>query len=1635
MSFFYYGFPSGSSSGSSSPSPSPSPRPSVSSSSGGSQSVDSSPSGFRAGSFYPLSRSDSNSSIGSVAQGAMGNSDHPHALKGFMGWRITQAAGSFLMKSDPNKDAKRQFLQANLANSGALLTAIPQVCKWATHKLAKKFNLSSGYAQNCTQSHLESLLLTALVNIVTAIQKTQVPSLAPKPVTMIDVIAHVISIVKKHSAAIAVGMQQAELINDPELKEAQRKAIFADLTNEILNLAFPGGSRDLGLRAKGGNLWGVISDPANFLFLYNLFIGPQTDEIQKLDALKQTPSGKALSLLSTFLADQVATQAPQLSEANAKIIGEQASNILNIDISTLLSETIRDIARSNNQEISAVWTFLGHRVSAVFSKALYNIATDNGLNDLGNDPLSNLVAKLKPIFSTFFATHGARLKEEFAQVAANAQQNQKEEEEKVAADGLLPKSRWAQEVFGELAHDILEATNISAELPPLICKFGIDRTIYRELPGWLFSIYGELIKRHPNLIEWLNPKKSTGEAVTQLENASGNKVGSSFAKGIVRKALDILPKQCDDAVATQVADIVLDQIASKITVFAAAEPQTKTWIKAWLINVIKSVFTNDPDAIRFQQFIGDHLEGALATMLLQMATHNPNLANPQPVNPAPANLQAASNPANPQAVNPNLANLQAVPNLANPQPVNPAPVNPQAVPYPANPQAANPAPVTPKIGLAECASQFVLAAQNFANQNGNQIDAAITAFEGLPSTTDAERQAKSSAYANLIAMFVPLSNALVDLIGLDKVKKISVLGMDDKIKQELLPKFLFGLYKEMQLPKSGCPATNERLCRLLFDKDQYLKSNTKSVNIAYTILNKTPADLTQTQRDALWIDSGVNVMADETKRFTAIAADILSTSAQSFLKSYDVTKLLNDFFGLGLQPNSADAKLLNDEVQRLIAGNTPGSKEIWDYGQQMLEMALPKVLINIVESTEAAKRAAAGGAPPRPTTKHRLSKIPADFIVHISKALGNKLQGVDLEVKRIRGLPIDAKAKQDQLRAFFQPFVKEVLDMAGADIAVATHPLHDLPGSISLKKSVWENLIPTLLCDLMINYYDNIHQEIDPLQKQQRQIFGSNHVQSTSHVLAEFAKAYAPYFLATQSSQLTRAFKKWTDYLKAKNVDVVALIPGNIKEVGTNPNLAPGWDFVSSSIEPVILKFLGGISSNLDKMERNSAGAHNPEFLMDMAPHFMDRMNLHITTMNQITKARKKSHPHQVAPKDMLMDFRIKGQLHDALDDTNPQKREDWIKSLVNRLLILGDIDASAMPVPEPLKKEVFTLLQDELGPKIVKSLIDELSKSHTQNGIKIALIDNMQKVCDALMQLPPVGVVRMLTAAEQQKVDAFKAQAGGVLGQVVKSLPNTLINALQNVGQLKGMTDDALGTAIYEQLNVWPMTNIIKKLVESILPSMHPGTWSGDAFHPDDRTRANGVDALTPIAALKFSFPPSAQEQAWQAERVTQTAADFIQKANKLGNAGIDVTVKKMATNLWNKIEAGINAALKFIFRSHAAPVQRLVKEFLTFIGKIFGVIFYPIDRVIHLIQEKHVARQVQHLNKNINQPINENLMLQLVDLFIDNAKSRKQQMAAQALAAAAPPPPGAAPAVPVAPPAASTIPAALPAIPDGPD
>jgi hypothetical protein len=1119
---------------------------------------------------YSILRSNS-ASVGIAALGAINSNLKPPRLsKGIASIGIVQHLGSsYVLKIDEKKAQENyDFIHLRLANSKPLLDALPVICNWVGDKVAVTLGLTDKKAKKNLNKYLRSLFLNALTNIIKSTQKvayqknltSQVSSNVLSAsqefmtVTFVDVMVHLLSIVNKHSNTISVNMRTAEGIHDPKQKETRCKEIFKPLCDELVALAFPK-KEELGLRGVADDVWAALTDPSNFVSIYELFIGPQADESLKLDALKQTPSGKTLSILSEFLAQQFVVKAPVICEAKAKMIGEQASDIFKSkisaseseaqNISVLVSELLQDIGKSKNQDIAALWAFLGHRVSAVFSKALVNISTNRGHNGLGDDPLSAVVTKLMPAFTKFFSEHGARLKNEYSRVAAHDAQHAKEshekhreEDEKVAADALLTKGIWADQVFGELAREILNVTGIANELPPLVCHFGLHESIEKELPNWLFSIYGTFIADNPNLVEWLDPKPATTATIAELDNTSLNRVGSSLAKGIVRKALEIAPQHADDATAGQIADIILDQIALKIPAYATADPQTKAWLKAWIIKNIKVVCSNHPEAVRFQQFIGDHLEGVLASIFLHMATDHQPPANPLAANPVPA-------------------------------------------------------PVVPNIGLADSFFKFASAAQTFATQHRAQIDAAIAAYEAMPSVMDADKEAKHKAYVELIALFLPLSNTLIDLIGLDNIRKLAVFEMDVTIKRELLPKALLGLYEQLRKPNQGVAATHENLCKLLFDKDHYLRDPNKDVNVAATILNNTPEDLTQAQRDALWVDSGSKAMADEATRFTGVAAKVISTQTQSFLRNYDAVQLLNDLFGLRLQAGSADATLLKDEVEKFANGYAPGSKEIWDLGQYLIEMALPKVLINIVESTQRA-------AAPQQTSRHRLTTMPTDFIVRLSEMLARRLQGVDQQIKNIQASQIlTAEQKKEQIRALFLPFVQELLATAGADVADATHPLHDLPGSMALKKKLWENLIPSILTDLMVTSFGDIHSlDLESQQKEMRQIYGSNHVQSLSHVLAEFGKAYTPHLMATQSGQLMGAIATWTNFLRAHNVDIDALIQSNIKKVGVKSTLAPGWEFLSTTLEPLILKFIGGLSSTFHKIERNAAAGHNPDFLM-----------------------------------------------------------------------------------------------------------------------------------------------------------------------------------------------------------------------------------------------------------------------------------------------------------------------------------------------------------------------------------------------------------------------------------------------------
>lgn len=594
--------------------------------------------------------------------------------------------------------------------------------------------------------------------------------------------------------------------------------------------------------------------------------------------------------------------------------------------------------------------------------------------------------------------------------------------------------------------------------------------------------------------------------------------------------------------------------------------------------------------------------------------------------------------------------------------------------------------------------------------------------------------------------------------------------------------------------------------------------------------------------------------------------------------------------------------------------------------------------------------------------------------------------------------PSDAQFAQDTIRAFVQTF------FATTGIERALPPFASAFGLTTIVQDQISRWLCAAYVTLIQGHPDRA---IAPLQTKLHRIYGTRHVQELSHVLAQFGKAFVPHLLATQSNEMAKNFKVQIDHLKSRNIDVTALLTENIRKVGAHPELATTWNVLGDYVELIILKLMNGASQSFHKIERNADGSHNPEFMMDMTRFAMNHVIRHVERVNAITKKVKKTYPHQVPKEKMEAEFRAQKFLHKGLQ--GPEQREEWFKSLTQRLLRLADMDARSLPFPESVREQLFTLLTTSLWPQILQTVFEQMSNEHTQNGLKITMIDTLQGVCEALSNQAPVQAAQPAQPAQpaqrsqsaraltdqELKAKIIKKNAAKLIKEMVNLLPNTLVHGLiKNVDGLRHMSASVLGDSIQGQVAAWPITRIIQQAAQSTIPSMHPGTWGGgpahDVFQPATVTRRRGVDTLTNADRLKFSFTPTAQEVAWEKERVQMTARAFFEKSKKLGNTGLDVSIEMALANFWKeKIAGPLDAKLpKFL--------STFIKGILRDLGYLL-YIFYPIYLVGRLIQKAHISNQVWHLNKSFSHPIHENLVLQLIDVLLDSAIIRKEQMEAE--------------------------------------
>lgn len=1306
-----------------------------------------------------------------------------------------------------------------------------------------------------------------------------------------------------------------------------------------------------------------------------------------------------------------------------------------VPAATSITKTLQVLANSGTLK-----EFIKSQIEPLLTKALGHVASSKKNN---SDPFTEIVEAIKPLIIGIYYKHGQKIREQYLKIASLESND-------------TNRAAWINEIFTSATDKLCYLAKLETLLSERDPKnhFKILTLIKNEFPGWLFELYGLLIRKEPGLAAWIHPEEANNNLQELAASLDLGPLYLYLTNFIVDMIMKEIPKNLDAGMADTIADKLMTAFC---TMFRNEMGPSKEELTHWLAAEIRKVrpgtcYEAVYNLIRSQ---------ASAIVIKIIARTNP-----------------AQNIVDLISIAKKELNVETQKHLAD--------LNEQLTLCEINKNEDQAKILLEKLsGIFQPISRALLETFGITidprlsigglNKTGGQIELAFASYlAGAYRQLILPAQKKTALGNELNELF--FDGQLYPNIKRDN---LSPKGLNEAWRD-------IGIIQQSERTFNSTKALAAKITDAIRNALKTPATSNSSAEVLYNFLKPQPVKKQKEDKE--------QKEAKELQEREAAAKKHLSNEIQTFSSSKPgndseaIWQYVEDLIADSILPNALLNFIQKAQFQEKDRKDQVGILQIYD----------PHAHIE----------------PP----KHRLYYLPEKIISQLLSIMSGSLKSFDVNAKieadekGVSQLGIDHKPIAKRLlemtdssvlspvplipQTVKDKFWKDQLPSIIADYMDKTHREIDRRKEARLVQAKGVEIYQT--------------KYLDP----QTRNYGFRPFEELSRIMNNFIRDRLPVLLTEQNLMedfVRKAILPYLPFPPEQEAAVTKWLVDNFKTLGESKGegINAVKSFAGNLVEPLLLKALGTAVDTLHRIETKPAnpdGKHDSSFMVDEIIKTMTGLNEHLKMVNEITSKLGYSQPYKVPKEEMEKEFGNK--LHPSM--APGRDIPDFFSPLFINLLKITGLTEKDMPVPAALQKTTYKTLVEQ-GPLLLRALYNQMSSEYSLNGIKLSLIKkiknafgNMEKTVKDLAPLDELekkitssfekmniilkkgiipdqtqqtipelkkvleeavkaltdlnnpcqkalnAIIQEMTAkldtfdnnpgveakALLEKIDGllkesatkfktafedailheenekklFKA-CGPLLQQAVTFIPNTLLSTLvESVEMVRNASAASLSNATITYIN----TNPMMKMLQTLVIASSSGIASSNNIRPEPTTpdglfvgmemhQVNGQDVprsgkLLTSNELSFSFPQTKQTREiaaqLQAKRQLALAEELQKNEIEMGIEGFDVIASAKFIQLWDTIQGGIDAAIDFIFCSYSGPVKTGIKAIFWCIGKILAGIFYLPYKLIHLILECHLKSKFEQFEKNLSISVNESFLRQRILDFTNNLVLKKEEL-----------------------------------------
>jgi hypothetical protein len=708
----------------------------------------------------------------------------------------------------------------------------------------------------------------------------------------------------------------------------------------------------------------------------------------------------------------------------------------------------------------------------------------------------------------------------------------------------------------------------------------------------------------------------------------------------------------------------------------------------------------------------------------------------------------------------------------------------------------------------------------------------------------------------------------------------------------------------------------------------------------------------------------------------AFVSDKIQTQIKDYLTQHAdlFPKMINDLLP-EKKLSERNQLWLTNSIKKIVTSEDEGIKDLWEYSSNVIQTALMKLFVDVAgqlpeaDDPEVAKE----------------TLIPALF-AKITDILGENLQGIEARVIEINRL--EPEERKIQLRALFKPLADAFLEMVGEN------PLDALPIPPALKGTLLEKLQSEILPDFLASAYNDIASWAIEKKGNKHQImemyvnYRPSVPMAAARVVARFASDFIPVLLNNRANKaaekMQAAVTSFMSKQTGENAEAIqAYIEGNSDQINAwmQANLSGLVDgdldlidvalpAAEKYIEAGVLKIMKNILVKVEQKQQD------PEFLVDLGIEMINVANKHFTEIIRVMKIDNRDLASEVDPVGMAAAYQ---DFHKALDPavTDPEEKENLIKDkfyipFTKQLLQLAGVTQDSLPVPAALRQELFELVKSELGPVMMKSMLEAIDID--QIMLKVLEAVNVKRKPKNAVQVDDV----VLTEEEIAKQAEIDNACGDLFLNAIRLLPNKMIRTFFSNKKIKNLSAQALGKVLREELGNMNLLNVVNDALARGLPSLN------------EQITVDEEGNLVVPPNLHFVLPATPKESEARDVLKAQEKIDMNVKLTKELAKTIGYQVKSRIENFftapWKAFQEKLDAwILKKMGPKGMKIKRKLDKFFHAVVFSTTAALLYVLLIPLTLILRKVFQKKAKEIVSLLHMDIHKNLVFKMADTFME--------------------------------------------------